>query len=343
MRIGTRNTEDAVFLIAEIGNNHEGDHILAKELIAHAADVGADAVKFQAIVPERLVSKQNMQRILQLQKFQFTPEEFHELREEAERLKVEFLVTPFDLRAVEWLSPLVPAWKIASGDNDFTPLLERVAETAKPVIISMGLGRHLEAPITARLFDQIWNRTGTDRPGLAMLHCVASYPTPDDQAALSGIRCLDLPGVTPGYSDHTLGIKAAELAVATGARIIEKHFTIANDHSDFRDHRLSANPADFRKLVQAVRRAERLLGQAPSGPRPCETENLELARRSLAAAADLPAGSLLSIEKLAWIRPGSGIRPGEENLVLGKPIPRSLQTGELIPREFIEIPATTPS
>lgn len=334
MKIGSHDTAAAVFVIAEIGNNHEGDFDLALELVSRAADAGADAVKFQTIVPERLVSVQDQKRIEQLRKFQFAPEQFQQLREHSDACGVEFLSTPFDIATVDWLDELVPAWKVASSDNDFFPLLDRVAATGKPVIISMGLGHHTEAPQLLNFFRDAWARHGVTEGELALLHCVVSYPTPDDEAALGQIGCLKLPGVTPGYSDHTLGIKAAELAVAAGARIIEKHFTVNKNHSEFRDHQLSADPEDLRQMVYAIRHVERMMGKQP-GQQSCEASNRDAVRRSLSAAVDLPAGATLTMEQLVWVRPGTGIRPGQESMVVGKRLIKAIRAGEPVLPEHV--------
>ena len=145
LKIGNFDTDKKVLIIAEIGNNHEGDFELAKEMIDAAAEAGADAVKFQTITPNRLVSITEQERIRQLQRFSFDRDQFATLKERADEKKVYFLSTPFDLEAVDWLNPLVPAFKIASGDNDFWPLLEKIASTGKPVILSLGLGKVKEA------------------------------------------------------------------------------------------------------------------------------------------------------------------------------------------------------
>jgi len=336
MKLAGKNTDDSIFVIAEIGNNHEGDFDLAKQMISRAADAGADAVKFQAIVPERLVSVKEEQRIAQLRKFQFSAGQFAELADVAKSNDVAFMCTPFDIGAVDWLDDLVPAWKIASCDNDFFPLLDRVAATGKPVVISMGLGHHKEAEALLAYFQEAWKKHEVEAGGLALLHCVVSYPTPDDEIGLGQIAGLHLEGVTPGFSDHTIGIKAAELSVAAGARVIEKHFTIDNNHSDFRDHQLSANPEDFRKMVDAIRAAERMMGAAGAGAQDCEEANREPVRRSLTALVDIPVGTVLAMDDLVWVRPGGGLRPGQEGEVLGKVLTKRLDAGEAVSPEHVD-------
>jgi len=323
MIIGAHDTRERVLIVAEIGNNHEGDPARARRLIDDAAAAGADAVKFQTIAPERLVAADQRERLAQLRRFQFGRADFEALAAHARQAGVMFLSTPFDIAAIDWLDPLVPAYKVASGDNDFLPLFDRIAATGKPVMISLGFGGHARAADIVGYFRSAWRARGVSDPGIALLHCVAKYPTPPERADLGAIRRLAIPGVTVGYSDHTLGIKAVELAVAAGARIVEKHFTLDKNLSAFRDHQLSADPAELRALVEAVRQAERMCAEA------AEDHDLA-ARRSIAAGRDVPAGAVLSIDDLMWIRPGTGFRPGEEARVVGRRARAAIACGSLI-------------
>jgi N,N'-diacetyllegionaminate synthase len=328
MKIGNLDTDKKVLIIAEIGNNHEGDFELAKEMIDAAAEAGADAVKFQTITPNRLVSTTEQERIRQLQRFSFDRDQFAILKERADEKKVYFLSTPFDLEAVDWLNPLVPAFKIASGDNDFWPLLEKIASTGKPVILSLGLGKIKDATQIASFFKKEWRDSEITFPGLAFLHCVVSYPTPDDQANIRNITKIQCEQVTPGYSDHTLGIKAAELAVACGARIIEKHFTLNKYHSDFRDHKLSADPNELKALVHAIADVEKFLGKTDNAAAPCEKQNATAVGRSIASNRDIRIGETISIADICWIRPRKGLKPGEENLIIGKKLSSPIYEGD---------------
>jgi N,N'-diacetyllegionaminate synthase len=330
VNVGGIDTDRRVLVIAEIGNNHEGSYTLAEEMIGLAARAGADAVKFQTIVPERLVAPSQAERIRQLRRFQLTPGQFEDLSEVARREGVLFLSTPFDVESAAFLDPLVPAFKIASGDNNFFPLLEAVARTGKPVLVSSGLAGLDGIAATRDFLRGVWRREGIPDSGLAVLHCVTSYPTPPGEANLLAIRELRTLGVTPGYSDHTLGIEAAVLSVALGARVIEKHFTIDKNRSGFRDHQLSADPEDLARLVERVREAEVLLGDGGTGARACEAAALTAARRSIVARRDLPKGAVLAWEDLDWLRPGGGLSPGREGDLLGKTLARDIPQGEMI-------------
>lgn len=329
MKIGRLDTRASVVIVAEIGNNHEGDLTRARRMIQAAAAAGVDAVKFQTIIPERLVCADQQERLAQLRRFQLSRDDHETLAAEAEKRGVVFLSTPFAIDAVAWLDALVPAYKVASGDNDFWPLLERVAMTGKPVIVSLGLGGAQQARRIVEYFRNAWQRYRVDDGALALLHCVSAYPTPEASADLGTLDRLRELGVTVGYSDHTLGIKAAELAVAAGARIIEKHFTLDKAQSAFRDHQLSADPAEMGDLVTAVRRVEQIMGTATNGA-PADEVNRTAARRSIAAARDLPEGTVLKWEDLTWLRPGSGLRPGEEQRILGRKTRARILAGHVI-------------
>ena len=284
MRIGDLDLDERVMVVAEIGNNHEGDFGLAQELIGLAAEAGVDAVKFQTFRTEHYVARRDRRRFEQLRSFELTIEQFDAIPEgtkdpgllkakkalkrkmpkrranqqywtesQFEKLAataaaagLRFLSTPFDLDSVRCLAGLVDAFKISSGDNTFFPLLQAVARTGKPVILSSGLAtldqlREAQAVIAGARGEPVAR-------DLAILHCVSSYPVPPAEANLAVIpRLREALGCTVGYSDHTLGIEAAGVSVALGARIVEKHFTHDRNHSDFRDHRLSADPAELRR------------------------------------------------------------------------------------------------
>jgi sialic acid synthase SpsE len=335
MRIGTVDLSREVLVIAEIGNNHEGDFARAGELIRRAAEAGAQAVKFQTIVPERLVSALQPARIEQLRRFAFSYEQFARLAEIAGGAGVMFLSTPFDVESVRHLDPLVPAFKVASGDNDFVALLEAIAATAKPVILSTGMASVDDVRRACDVIERIWRERGATSD-IVPLHCVSSYPAPAESANLLAIQTLAREtGRTVGYSDHTLGIEAAVLSVALGARVIEKHFTLSKTQSDFRDHQLSADPAELAELVRRVKSAQAMLGDGTKALQPVEEAVAKAARRSAVARRDLPAGHVLSAADLDWLRPGGGLRPGEEHAVVGRALRRAVAAGEPITVELV--------
>ena len=330
MKIGPINLEKEILIIAEIGNNHEGSYARAEELIGLAAKAGANAVKFQTIVPEKLVSPLEKGRLAQLKKFQLSYKEFEKLARVAKKENILFLSTPFDVESVQFLKDLVPAFKIASGDNNFYPLLEAVCRTQKPILLSTGLADGKEIGRTIRFIQSHWNKRRV-RENLALLHCVTSYPVPVAQANLLAIQTLRQKfELTVGYSDHTLGIEAAVLSVALGARIIEKHFTLNKSSQSFRDHQLSADLNDLSALVRRVREADVLLGDGKLKVEANEKNAISFARRSIVAGKDLRKGTKLTLKDLSWVRPSGGLKPGEEHKILGKYLARDIKHGEHI-------------
>jgi len=335
MKIADIDLDQKVLIIAEIGNNHEGSVGLAEEMIGLAAESGADAVKFQTIVPELLISANQTERIKQLNRFSLSFDEFERLSEVAKNQNVLFLSTPFDIDSIRILNPLVPAFKIASGDNQFFPLLEEVAKTAKPVLLSTGF-LSLEDTVRSKdfIFD-IWEERGIKQE-LALLHCISCYPTLNSDANLLAIKSLKRLGVTVGYSDHTMGTEAAVLAVGLGARIIEKHFTINKKYSDFRDHQLSADPNEMGELVKRVRTAVQMLGSSEKNCVECEESVKKSVQRSIAARIDLDKGVRLQWNHLSWVRPGNGLAPGREQEIIGRVVRRPISRGQLILPQNLE-------
>ena len=332
MKIGSMDLEDRlkrVMIVAEIGNNHEGSVALAEELIGLAVEAGADAVKFQTFRAERYVSPRDRRRFEQLRSFELRIGDLQRLADAARQAGMIFLSTPFDLDSARALEPLVEAYKVASGDNTFYPLLKTIAATAKPIILSTGLADLGDINQAKRTIERVWREQGV-RGELALMHCVSSYPVPIEQANLAAIETLKAAfGCTVGYSDHTLGIEAATYAVAAGARIVEKHFTIDRAHSDFRDHHLSADPEQMARLVRGIRQIERILGSGDPTPQPCERPLVGPLRRSLAAACDLAAGTVLGPDAITWLRPGDGaFTPGQEQQVIGRTLIAPLAAGE---------------
>lgn len=328
------DTNKKVIVIAEIGNNHEGSYALAEELIGLAASAGADAVKFQTITPEKLVASSDQDRITQLNRFKFTFKDFEKLSKAAKREKVLFLSTPFDLESARFLNDLVPAFKIASGDNNFYPLMEYLCSTGKPILMSTGLASLAQIRYSRQFILRQWQKRKI-RQDLALLHCVSQYPVPMERANVSAIASLAKINKTVGYSDHTLGIDACVLAVALGARIVEKHFTINKNHSSFRDHALSANPAELAMLVRRIKEAGQMLGDGKIPDEKTMAGQIKRLRRSIAAGRDLKKGAVLSKRDLVWVRPGSGFLPGQEKAIIGRRLKKDVQQGEIFLKDHL--------
>ena len=328
MKIGNFDTDKQVFIVAEIGNNHEGSYTLAEEMIGLAAEAGANAVKFQSIIPKKLVSPKDMDRIAQLHRFQLSQEQTEKLKGIADREGVLFLSTPFALESVAFLNNLVPAFKVASGDNNFYPLLATIAKTGKPILLSTGMAGLAEIKEAVAFLHSTWKDQGIPSTSLAVLHCVVSYPTPPAEANLLAIRTLQTLGMTVGYSDHTLGIEAAVLSCALGARIIEKHFTINKNYSSFRDHQLSADPPELKEMVARIRATQVLLGDGEK--RVMDSERESRVRRSIVAGRRIEAGEIITGKDLNWVRLGHGLEPGCEQSLIGKRVRATIDDGDAI-------------
>ena len=334
MKIDKFDLDNKILIIAEIGNNHEGSYPLAEKMIGLAADAGADAVKFQTFIPEKLVSSFDTKRIEQLSKFQLKKNDFKKLAQVAANKNVMFLSTPFDIDSVLFLKNLVPAFKISSGDNNFYPLMDAIARTWKPTIMSTGFMEIEEVKKSADFVKRIWNKNGIEQE-LALLHCVSVYPTLPEQANLLAIKELEHIVKTVGYSDHTVGIETAVLSVAVGARIIEKHFTIDNNYSKFHDHKLSANPLDFKKMVDRIRIVKKMMGKGKKTPNANELGNKIISRRSIVAKKELPFGHIIRFDDFDWVRPEDGLSPGSEEQLLGKSLSRKIRKGQIISLEDV--------
>ena len=330
MKIGKIDTKDRVLIIAEIGNNHEGSYTLAEEMIGLAAESGADAVKFQTFQTEYYVNSDDVERYKMLKSFELSYNEFEKLSCVAKGLGILFISTPFDIESALFLDSVVDALKISSGDNNFYPLIETVAETGKPIIMSSGLADIEQIIKSKTLIEKIWIQKDIIQD-LAILHCVSAYPVKPKYANLQAIQTLhESLDCAIGFSDHTLGRNAASVSVGLGARIIEKHFTIDKNFSDFRDHQLSMDPNEMKQLIQGIREVEKMLGTGVKVPQLPEIESDKKIRRSIVAKQSLLEGHIFKWDDITWIRPGGGLDPGEEQRIIGKRLNQDVQKGEKI-------------
>ncbi|MBN2232662.1 MAG: N-acetylneuraminate synthase family protein [Deltaproteobacteria bacterium] len=325
----------STFVVAEIGVNHEGDVRLAEKMIRQAAAAGADAVKFQTYTAEHYISIVQPERLARVRRFQLSGDEFRRLKEVADEAGTVFFSTPLHPDDVDFLTELVPFFKVSSGDLTYLPLIRHIAATGKPMIISTGLGTRDE--IQAALDTVTAVRPGALTAGEVMLmHCVSAYPTPPEEANLNNLFWLQKQfGVPVGYSDHTLGTTACEIAVAMGARVIEKHFTYRKEDQQFHDHAISADPEDLQRLIGRIREIEIYLGSADRRRTPAEEKGLPLMRRSLAAAVDIPAGVPVREEWITFLRPAWGLGPEAVASLVGRPLTRPVSAGELIRPEDV--------
>ena len=329
---------EPVFIIAEAGVNHNGDTALARRLIDAAADAGADAVKFQTFKAERLVSPSAPKAEYQLQttdpaesqfemirRLELSAEAHRELQDYCRRRGILFMSTPFDEESAGLLNELgVPAFKVGSGEVTNWPFLAHLARFGKPVILSTGmsyLGEVEEALGVIR-------REGP--AGVVLLHCVSNYPAAPADANLKAIGTMAAAFRVPvGYSDHTPGSEVSVAAVALGACVIEKHLTLDRQMPG-PDHLASIEPHELGALVAAVRNVEAALGDGVKAPKASESGVKAVARRSLAAAADLREGDRLERSSLRPLRPGTGLSPSLLEVVCGRRLRRDVKAGELI-------------
>lgn len=335
MKIGPFDSDRRVLIIAEVGNNHEGSFAAAQDLVGRAAEAGAQAVKFQTFRTELFVSPVQAERFQRMKGFELSEDQFTRLSQQARRAGLAFISTPLDLPSADFLDGIVDAFKIASGDNTFYPLIETIAAKGKPTLLSTGLADMAQIDHARALIQRIWRDRGATA-SLALLHCVTAYPVPPAHANLAAIRTLAHAfDDTIGYSDHTIGTQACVLAVAAGARIVEKHFTLANDYSAFRDHQLSADPPALARMIREIREVEAMMGSGEKVPQPEEVESMTAIRRSIGTARALAAGTVIGPDDITWLRPGDGIPPGDERRVLGRRLAADLAPGALIRPEHL--------
>ena len=298
---------EQTFVIAEIGGNHEGDLGYAKKLLKDAAESGADAVKFQSYSPERLVSQvEDPARFQHFGKFSLSTEMFLELKAYADDLQIHFMTSIWDDSFLSQLDAQVPIHKVGSGDLTNYYLLEKFVRCNKPLIISTAMATMSEVEQTLAFITSV-DQSFIQRGMLAVLHCVAMYGDPQDQFAnLNVIKTfLDaFPGVTIGYSDHTLGSLAALISVGLGAKILELHFT--DDKSrDFRDHHISVDRLEMTALIDQIRRVEAMLGDSEKKPvSEVETSTrITEFRRACYPRRDIKRGETITETDLVTLRP----------------------------------------
>jgi N,N'-diacetyllegionaminate synthase len=331
------------FVIAEAGVNHNGDLQRAREMIDVAARAGADAIKFQTFKASDLVTagapKAGYQKdntdaeesaYDMLRRLELGVEGFRELKVQCESLGVLFMSTPFDGGSVDLLEELeVSAFKIPSGEVTNLPLIKYIAAKGKPLLVSTGMSYIGEIEKVVRTVAETGNR------GLVLLHCVSCYPARPSDVNLRAMATLEKAFAVPvGYSDHTVGNEIALAAVALGACVLEKHFTLDRSLPG-PDHAASLEPAELEGLVRGVRAVELALGHGRKEPAAAELETAAVARKSLVVARDLPIGTVLREDMIEIKRPGTGLSPDLLPHVTGRTAARELAKGELLSLEAL--------
>ena len=321
------------FIIAEIGNNHEGSFNVACKLIKEAKNAGVDAVKFQTFKTEDFISPHERKRFKKLKKFELSYEDFEKLSVIAKKNDLKFISTPLDINSAIFLNNIVDCFKIASGDNNYYDLIKTVLNFDKPTFISTGLLHFTEVKNLVEFIKKI----GFNFSRLSLFHCVSDYPVSYEEANLLSIKFLKkkLP-LTIGYSDHTIGKEASVIAASLGAKIIEKHFTLSNNFSKFRDHQISLNPLDMKQLVSSIRKTELMLGLEDKKIQKSEFKNLDLIRRSIYSANNYNKNSIIKKNMIKILRPANIYKPNDLKKILNKKINKKIKIYKVfLPNYFI--------
>ena len=331
------------FIIAEAGVNHNGNLDLARKLVDAAVAAGAEAVKFQTFNADRLVTREAPKTGYQiratgyagtqyemLKHLELTEEDHRSLIAHCERRGVLFLSTPFDEESSDFLESLeLPAFKLPSGELTNLPFLAHVARKGKPVILSTGMATLQEVDAAVEIFA----RSGNNR--LVLLQCVSEYPADPAETNLRAMASMRSSfGFPVGFSDHTIGIAAAITAAALGACVVEKHFTLDREMPG-PDHRASLEPEELAEMVRGIRVAESALGDGEKRPGAGEAATARAARKSLVAACDISAGTVLGPEHIAVKRPGTGMSPGMRARLLGRKMRVAVSSGSLFDWEML--------
>jgi len=328
-----------IYVVAEIGCNHNGDMHLAGQLVEEAARCGVDAVKFQTFKAENLVSRfapkaeyqvaatdSSESQLEMVKGLEMSPDDYLAMKELGESLGLDVFSTPFDDEALEFLvSTGMSTIKIASGELTNLPFLQKIGSLKKKVILSTGMSVMDEVESAVGILEE----AGTT--DITILHATTQYPTLDSDLNLNAITSLRqrFPSHDVGYSDHSVGYSAATVAAALGATVIEKHFTLSHDLPG-PDHKASATPDVMRQVVQGVRFVEVALGAFEKKPVPVEKRNMVAARKSIVARRSIRKGEVFTEENLAAKRPGNGISPMRWYDVLGHVAEQDFCQDELI-------------
>jgi len=329
---------ERVLIIAEAGVNHNGDINIAKELVDCAKEAGVNIIKFQTFISEKAVSAVAPKAVYQIEhtgegesqldmvkKLELSFDEFIELKSYCENANIEFLSTAFDFESLDFLNELdLNYFKVPSGEITNLPYLEKIASYQKPVILSTGMAT-LEEIESAILILR-----GNGSGEITVLHCTTEYPAPFEDVNLRAMSTLEKKfDLQVGYSDHTVGIEVPIAAVALGAKVIEKHFTL-NREMIGPDHQASIEPHELKQMVDAIRNIERALGNGLKQPTVSEMSNRKVARKSIIAKKNIGKGEVLTTENLTVKRPGTGISPMKWYEVIGNKAIRDFSEDEMI-------------
>lgn len=325
-------------LIAEIGGNHEGDFEYAKHLTQLAIDSDVDAVKFQVYTGDTLVSSvESPDRNKHFKKFELSKEQHIEIAKMVTGAGLYYTSSVWDMASIEWLDDYMQVYKIGSGDLTAYPVLKRISQLNKPMILSTGLATEAEV-VDAVKYIQANNPTYKNPNMLALLQCTSMYPIACSDAHLSVMaRYKKLTGLTVGYSDHTEGVKALQYATGMGAEILEFHFTDDRKGKSFRDHKVSLMPGEVKDLIHEIMLIHELKGNSEKKPTKIEIENGHLTsfRRAIYPLRDIDVGETLTEDNMGVLRPNSGIDARDYETVMGKRTNKSLKKHEKLKKTYL--------
>ncbi|ABB40474.1 N-acetylneuraminate synthase [Oleidesulfovibrio alaskensis G20] len=325
--------KNPVFVIAEIGGNHEGDFAYARKLVSLAIESGADAVKLQVYAGDALVSRvESPDRNRHFKKFELSRGQYEALIDMCRHAGVQFMASAWDRERLGWIEPHVRIHKAGSGDLTAYPMLRALVSTGKPLVLSTGLSTMPEVEAAVRYIGSL-DSSYITQGKLALLQCSSAYPCPDGDANLNVMHSLRQAfGLPVGYSDHTTDSEAAYAAAVMGAQILELHFTDTREGKSFRDHLVSITRDELRDLLKRIRRARTLQGSWVKQPTDTEKAQGHVTsfRRSVYAAQDIAAGQLFTEDNLTVLRPAHGVCATRYEDFLGRRAPRSMGAHEVL-------------
>lgn len=334
-----------VYIIAEIGPNHNGKIELAKEMIDQLSKIGVDAVKFQLTNPDLLYSNDSFKAKYQIDndksktvkemsaKHQLSLEEHRILNEYCRNKNVDYLCTGFDIESLKFLDIVINVkyFKIPSGEIHSIDLLEYISKRKKPILLSTGMHSFNEIKVSLDILNTNFTKE------ITIMHCVSNYPAPFETINLNNILSIRSKfGYSVGFSDHTKGIECALASIALGASVIEKHVTL-DKTMEGPDHKASINVSEFHTLVNSIRNIEKAMGSYSRQIMKSEKEISLVAKKSIVAKVDINQGDIISLDKICYKRPGTGLSPLETNLIIGKKAKKPIKSNHVIKLEDIAL------
>jgi len=330
-------SKNSVYIIAEIGGNHEGDFEYAKKLTRLAAESGADAVKFQIYTGDSLVNPQyDPVRNKHFKKFELSSNQYIELALLCKELKITFMASVWDIDAFSYMNEHMPIYKVGSGDMTAYNLIEKMVRVGKPIILSTGLATFLEVQNVVSFINSLDSSYIKDRK-LCILQCTSMYPIPDEDANLNVMRTyMENFNIPIGYSDHTVGMDAIETSVAMGAEVIEVHFTDTREGKEFRDHKVSATKDEIQLLIKKIKRIKTLQGSFEKKPTSSEIDSKHTVsfRRGIYASKDLESGHIITEKDLISLRPFEGLGADKFYDLIGSKLTHSVKKLESIQNKY---------